>query len=89
MYSFDYHRPVDLAAARSLYAGAEDPMYLSGGMTLIPSMKRKLGGSPDLIDLSGLQELQGIEELDSHDRASLSSGGADATQRRGSQCSGS
>ena len=71
MYSFDYHRPDSLAAARSLYAGAEDPMYLSGGMTLIPSMKQRLAAPSDLIDLSGLQELQGIEELDSHDRASL------------------
>ena len=67
MYSFDYHRPNDLTAARSLYAEAEDPMYLSGGMTLIPSMKQRLAAPSDLIDLSGLQELQGIEGLDDQD----------------------
>lgn len=71
MYSFDYHCPVDLAAARSLYAEAEDPMYLSGGMTLIPSMKQRLAAPSDLIDLSGLQELQGIELIDSQGRTGI------------------
>ena len=33
-------------------------MYLSGGMTLIPSMKQRLAAPSDLIDLSGLRELQ-------------------------------
>lgn len=65
MYSFDYHRPGSLASARALFAQAEDPMYLSGGMTLIPSMKQRLAAPSDLIDLSGLAELQGIELLDS------------------------
>ena len=64
MYSFDYHRPNSLDSARSLFAQAEDPMYLSGGMTLIPSMKQRLAAPSDLIDLSGLAELQSVELLD-------------------------
>ena len=61
---FDYHRPDSLAAARALFARAEDPMYLSGGMTLIPSMKQRLAAPSDLIDLSGLAELQGVQLVD-------------------------
>ena len=61
MYAFEYHRPDSLASARALFAQAEDPMYLSGGMTLIPSMKQRLAAPSDLIDLSGLAELQGVE----------------------------
>ena len=64
MYSFDYHRPDSLAAARALFARAEDPMYVSGGMTLIPSMKQRLAAPSDLIDLSGLAELQGVQLVD-------------------------
>ena len=71
MYSFDYHRPDSLEAARSLFAGAEDPMYLSGGMTLIPSMKQRLAAPSDLIDLSGLQALQGIEHVESQGGTSI------------------
>jgi carbon-monoxide dehydrogenase medium subunit len=61
LYAFEYHRPDSLASARALFAQAEDPMYLSGGMTLIPSMKQRLAAPSDLIDLSGLAELQGVE----------------------------
>lgn len=63
MYAFDYHRPDSLTAARDLFANAEDPMYLSGGMTLIPSMKQRLAAPSDLIDLSAVAELRGIERV--------------------------
>ena len=64
MYAFAYHRPDSLSQARELFAQAEDPMYLGGGMTLIPTMKQRLAAPSDLIDLSGLGELQGIQRLD-------------------------
>ena len=68
MHAFDYHRPTSLADAEALYATLEDPMYLSGGMTLIPSMKQRLAAPSDLIDLSSLSELKGIARLnDAHD----------------------
>ena len=63
MYSFDYHRPDSVEAARSLFAGAEDPMYLSGGMTLIPSMKQRLAAPSDLIDLSGFRRFRALSTL--------------------------
>lgn len=65
MYQFKYHRPDSLAAARALFAASEDPMYLSGGMTLIPTMKQRLAAPSDLIDLAQVAELTGIAVTDS------------------------
>ena len=75
MHAFDYHRPTSLADARALYATLEDPMYVSGGMTLIPSMKQRLAAPSDLIDLSSLSELQGIAQLNDAHGATLRVGG--------------
>jgi carbon-monoxide dehydrogenase medium subunit len=61
MYQFNYHKPSAIAEAVSLFHGADDPMYLSGGMTLIPTMKQRLAAPTDLIDLSGIDEMTGIE----------------------------
>lgn len=60
MYQFNYHKPGDLDEALSLFKEADDPMYLSGGMTLIPTMKQRLAAPTDLIDLSGIPALSGI-----------------------------
>ena len=75
MHAFDYHRPTSLADAKALYATLEDPMYVSGGMTLIPSMKQRLAAPSDLIDLSSLSELQGIAQLNDAHGATLRVGG--------------
>lgn len=64
MYPFTYHRPDTIAAARALFAASEDPMYLSGGMTLIPTMKQRLAAPTDLIDLAQVSELAGIAVQD-------------------------
>ncbi len=61
MYPFKYHRPDSLAAARSLFSSSDDPMYLSGGMTLIPTMKQRLAAPTDIIDLAKIPELSGID----------------------------
>ncbi len=61
MYPFNYHKPSNIAEAVALFHGADDPMYLSGGMTLIPTMKLRLAAPTDLIDLSGIDEMTGIE----------------------------
>ena len=60
MYQFDYRKPVTLAEAAALYADAEDPVYLSGGQTLIPTMRQRLAAPTDVIDLSGVADLSGI-----------------------------
>jgi len=60
MYQFIYHKPTSVAEAVGLFGEADDPMYLSGGMTLIPTMKQRLAAPTDLIDLSGISEMTGI-----------------------------
>ena len=60
MYQFNYHKPTSLDDAVALFQESDDPMYLSGGMTLIPTMKQRLAAPTDVIDLSGISELAGI-----------------------------
>ncbi len=61
MYQFNYHKPGSVSEAAGLFREADDPMYLSGGMTLIPTMKQRLAAPTDLIDLSAIDELEGIQ----------------------------
>ncbi len=60
MYQFNYHRPTSLADAEKLFAGADDPKFLSGGHTLIPTLKQRLANPSDLIDLTAIQDLSGV-----------------------------
>lgn len=64
MYRFNYHKPSNVAEAVALFQDADDPMYLSGGMTLIPTMKQRLAAPTDLIDLSQIAELSGLHVSD-------------------------
>ena len=60
MYKFKYHKPTSLEESISLFKEKEFPKYLSGGMTLIPSMKQFLSAPSDLIDIQNIEELRGI-----------------------------
>ena len=64
MDPFNYHKPSSLAEAVALHRDAEDPAYLSGGHTLLPTMTQRLAAPSDLIDLEGLTELTGIAAED-------------------------
>ncbi len=55
MENFNYHRPASVADAVSAMKGASDGKFLSGGMTLIPTMKQGLASPSDIIDLGGLK----------------------------------
>ncbi len=61
MYQFDYHRPATLADAAKLFAGASDPKFMSGGQTLIPTLKQRLASPSDVIDLGWISELKGVK----------------------------
>jgi carbon-monoxide dehydrogenase medium subunit len=65
MYDFAYHRPSSLADARTLFDQAEDPSYVAGGMTLLPTLKQRLAMPSDLIDLADIDGLVGITMSDS------------------------
>ena len=54
MKDFTYHRPTTLADAEQLISSNEDAALMSGGMTLIPTMKQRLAAPSDVIDLSGI-----------------------------------
>ena len=61
MYQFRYHKPATLEEAVGLYQSAEDGIYLAGGQTLLPTMKQRLAAPSDVIDLSAVDGLTGID----------------------------
>ncbi|QRM53352.1 xanthine dehydrogenase family protein subunit M [Sinorhizobium sp. BG8] len=60
MYQTTYHRAASVDEALRLHAGGEESKYVSGGMTLIPTMKQRLAAPTDLIDLRRIASLKGI-----------------------------
>jgi carbon-monoxide dehydrogenase medium subunit len=60
MYDFAYHRPSSVADAVKLLASVPDAKAMSGGMTLIPTLKQRLAKPSAIIDLSGIRDLVGI-----------------------------
>jgi carbon-monoxide dehydrogenase medium subunit len=61
MYAFTYHRPTTVRQASNLLAKNEDAKLLAGGHTLIPTMKLRLASPSQLVDLSQIEGLTGIE----------------------------
>src|SRR5262249_26992500 len=61
MYAFTFHRPQTLRQAVNLLTKNADAKLLAGGHTLLPTMKLRLPGPPELIDLSLVEGLAGIE----------------------------
>jgi len=64
MYPTKYHKVNSLEQALELYERSQDASFLSGGHTLLPVMKQGLAAPSDLIDLSVITELKGIEVND-------------------------
>ena len=61
MYAFTQHRPATVRQAASLLTKQEEAKLLAGGHTLIPTMKQPLAGPKNLVDLSKVEGLTGIE----------------------------
>src|SRR6202171_3395199 len=61
MHSFTYHRPANVKAAQALLAKAKDASLLAGGQTLIPSLKLRLTGFENIVDLKAIKGLDKIE----------------------------
>jgi carbon-monoxide dehydrogenase medium subunit len=55
MQEFNYHRPARVADAVKLIKKAKNGKLMSGGMTLIPTMKQGLASPTDIVDLNGLK----------------------------------
>jgi aerobic carbon-monoxide dehydrogenase medium subunit len=58
MYNFDLVKPKSLADA--VAALADGAQALSGGQTLLPTMKQRLADPGVLVSLTGIPELQGV-----------------------------
>ena len=59
MKAFNYHSAKSVKEATKLASSGS--AYLSGGMTMIPSMKMRLASYKDVIDVKHIKELQGIK----------------------------
>src|SRR5258707_3325032 len=60
MKEFSYHKQSSVSEAIALLAASGENRPLSGGMTLLPTMKQRLASPRALIDLTALSELSGI-----------------------------
>src|SRR5438270_11475242 len=61
MYQTTYHRASSVDEAVSLFGKASEAQFLAGGQTLLPVMKQRLAGPSDVIDLTKIKELIGVE----------------------------
>ena len=60
MHNFDFVKPSTVADAAKALA-AEGAQALSGGQTLIPTMKQRLAAPVTLVSLTGIAEMQGVK----------------------------
>lgn len=63
MYNFEYVKVGSVSDALAALA-AEDAQPISGGQTLIPTLKARLGQPSSLVDLSGIAEMKEIKVSD-------------------------
>jgi aerobic carbon-monoxide dehydrogenase medium subunit len=61
MHDFEYLKAASLADAVKALKAAPDAVPVSGGMTLLPTLKLRLAQPSHLIDIARLKELQGIK----------------------------
>jgi aerobic carbon-monoxide dehydrogenase medium subunit len=61
MYATRYHRAASVKDAVKLLASSPDAKALSGGHTLIPTMKQRLASPSDLVDLRHIPEMKGVK----------------------------
>ena len=60
--AFNYYRPVKIDEAVGLISNlGDEARVIAGGHSLIPVMKQRLTDIKHLIDLSGINEIKGIE----------------------------
>ena len=64
MQDFEYQKPKTVAEAGDAINGQSDGSFLAGGQTLIPVLKQGLAMPSGLIDLSAIEDLQGITAAD-------------------------
>ncbi len=61
MYTFEYLKPGSVADAVAALKADPEAKAVSGGMTLLPTMKQRLARPSKIVDLSGIAALKGIK----------------------------
>jgi len=61
MYEFNYQKASSIDEAKSFHDGSEEPKYMSGGMTLLPTLKQRLARPSNVIDLAAVPNMSGVE----------------------------
>ena len=61
MYDFSYKNASSVDDAINSHKNSDDGAFLAGGQTLLPTLKQRLAQPSDLIDLSGIGNLSGIQ----------------------------
>lgn len=64
MYPLVYHRPATIEEAKALIADGLDATFVSGGHTLLPTLKARLASPSDLVDLSRIEEMHGVAAIE-------------------------
>jgi aerobic carbon-monoxide dehydrogenase medium subunit len=64
MYDFTYKKASSIDDAVNAVTGADDGVFMSGGMTLLPTLKLRLANPSDVVDLAGIDGLDGITVAD-------------------------
>ena len=60
MYDFTYKKVGSIDDAVTAHSSADEARYMSGGMTLLPTLKLRLDKPSDVIDLAAIDGLAGI-----------------------------
>jgi carbon-monoxide dehydrogenase medium subunit len=60
VYAFSYFRPASIDEAVAFLKEHEGAKPLSGGMTLVPTLKQRLAAPSHLVDLTWIPEMKGI-----------------------------
>ena len=66
MYAFEYVKPKDLDDAVALLKNHEEAQPVSGGQTLIPTLKQRLAAPTQLVDLKHVHGLSGVTHDNHH-----------------------
>ncbi|MEM1065769.1 MAG: xanthine dehydrogenase family protein subunit M [Pseudomonadota bacterium] len=64
MYETKYHKAGSVADAVGALSNAEEGKVLSGGQTLLPTMKQHLAAPTDLVDVRSIEGMQGVTVAD-------------------------
>jgi len=61
MYEFTYSKASSVDDATSQFGAAEEGKFMSGGMTLLPTLKQRLARPSNVIDLAQVPDMAGID----------------------------